>query len=239
MIKPTRPERGYTVLELLCAIVLILVVIALAAVGLRSLTGRTLGVQCLTNLKNLHAATMAYAADHDGEVPVDRNNKSTGTSWYMALKEGYLPHPGYRKRLPPYFCPANRPDANSGGNDGWTNYAINGNLYDGGTNMGKIPSEGEAEAHLAARKGPRLLRVSGGKALFLDSRDQKGAPWYTIGGPRYGKNYNWPNSYPVHEDRINVIFVGGHARSVRVFPRIFSPEGDLAELRGDWFWPLN
>lgn len=233
MILPP-PRQAFSLVELIAAIAILATVAVMAFSGLRFVSIRSSGVRCLANLKSLHIATFAYAADHQGQVPVDATNKNTGSSWYMAIKEGYLAHPGYGKRVPPYFCMANQRGASVGGNDGWTNYAINGSIYQGGSNLGAVPTgsdETSAAAFLAGRRGPRFQSISADRILYLDSRNATGGTWYTVSG----KSITWPDTFPVHGDSVNLIFVGGHARTVRVFPRNVDSEGNLVDLKASWF----
>ncbi len=227
-------RRAFSLTELIAAIAIVAIVAVMAFSGLRFVSERSSSIRCLANLKSLHTATFAYAADHQGQVPVDATNKSTGNSWYMAIKEGYLRHPGYGKRVPPYFCLANRRGDSVGGNDGWTNYAINGSIYQGGSNLGGVPAGSDdtaTAAFLRGRRGPRFQSISADRILYLDSRNSTGGTWYTVSG----KSIAWPDTYPVHGDSVNLIFVGGHARAVRVFPRNVDSEGNLVDLKASWF----
>lgn len=237
---PHHASAAFSLLELTLAISVIAAVTLLALGGMRSLSAKSATMQCLSNLKTLHTGAMAYAGDHQGEMPVDRENLSTGSSWYMALAKGYVPHPGWRKTRSPYICPAPGFDIRSSGNAGWTNYAINSNLYDGGTNLGASPSPSApllTAAFLAGRRAPRLASIPGNKVFLLDSRNATNGTWYGTAGARWERG--WGNHYPVHGNSLNVIFVAGHAETITVMPRTISDDGSLNELKADWFWPVR
>lgn len=211
-----------------------LALLALLAPLVTKLKEKSQSVQCIANLRALHTATHAYAGENQGELPVDRSNRSTGQSWYIPLTK-YLAHPGFKKYKPPYFCPSISV-AKGGGNTGWTNYAINSNLYEGGANLGPAPpGPGQAD-FMAARQAPRIFRYNK-KALYLESSDGDEGAWFRVSGARY--NTQWRVTHAVHGDRLNVIFLDGHAESPRVFPRTINADGDLNELQAKWFWPVQ
>lgn len=152
-------------------------------------------------------------------------------------KNAYVKHPGYNKRKPPYFCEENHV-TQGGGNIGWTNYAINGNLYDGGTNLGGVPPDGTVEEFKSGRTGNRLSQLLSNKALFLDSSNGNGGTWYGVSGARWGTS-GWVDVHEVHGSRVNVVFLDGHIESPRVFPRIFDTQHNLNEMKAEWFWPVK
>ena len=228
-------HRGFTLVELIAVLVIGTILLLIGLAGMREFSARSSGIRCLANLRNLHTAALAYAADHQGEIPIDHDNQSTGYTWYMALVK-YLPHPGYGVFKAPYFCLANRNQAALVGNGGWTNYAANSRLFGDGSNMLSVGSRTgeEATAYLAGRRGPRFSTLAMDKAFLMDARGKTGGFWYLVNGAK-----EWTDSYPVHGDRINVIFIGGHARTVAVYPRNVLQNGDLNELRAEWFWPVR
>ena len=72
-----RRRRGFTLVELLLVVGIILVLIGLLlpAVGAARETAR--GVQCLSNLRQLAAAAHHYAASNDGSYPIGYFNASS------------------------------------------------------------------------------------------------------------------------------------------------------------------
>lgn len=108
---------AFTLVELLTviAIIAVLAVLGVSAIG-RGLESSK-SAKCTTNLKQLAAAVMSYAADNNGMVPPSVYNPDPdapdGSIWSASL-DPYLPAPkiGNKSRESPYFCPcARRPGA--------------------------------------------------------------------------------------------------------------------------------
>lgn len=226
-MKPiARHPRAFTLMELLIVLALTLCLLFCGTAVASRLFAMSQEQRCLSNLRQLHIGVMSYAADHSGEVPVDRVSISNGTNWYMALLP-YVPHAGYGSKKGLYICPSN----NSKG--GWTNYAFNSRLYSNGTNLGLAPDGEERNPFLASRSAMRFASVSGQRALLLDAAGATGGTWYLVGGGL--SDPTWGSTYAVHRDCVNLIFVDGHTRSVRVNPRTTNAQRDLNEMRTDWF----
>jgi prepilin-type processing-associated H-X9-DG protein len=90
-IKPTskaskvafsRPQAGFSIVELLVVISTISILAALLLPALRQTRARSHAIGCLSNLKQLQVAWMMYADDNDGNlVP---NTLSPGVQWVKA-----------------------------------------------------------------------------------------------------------------------------------------------------------
>lgn len=237
---PTSQEQtGFTLVELSVILMIAAILAALLWPAIKSQIQKAQGAQCIHNLRQLYVGVMGYAADHSMETPVDRGNSSTGTSWYGALTP-YVPHGGYGKKRPPYFCPSNPVKITASGSTGWSNYAINGNfmLVETRANV-----EGKDDPdYRDKRKAMRFPQIHGVKALLLDAYNGNAASpatWYKNSGSRYSNP--WSDTHAVHAGCVNVLFTDGHVESPRVEPR---PEtlrigGDLVELKAEWFWPLT
>ncbi len=113
MMKPPSSNRpvAFSLLELLVSLVVIaiLVMLLLPAVGrARSASDTAL---CIRHLKTLGAATMAYAADHDGYLPPSvTNNGVRNTDTLEEILEPYVGPWVDRQRLianDAFYCPAN------------------------------------------------------------------------------------------------------------------------------------
>lgn len=86
---PSFVRQGFTLVELLVVIVIIVV---LATAGTFTLQNAMRGAKqskCAGNLRNLGAAMHLYAADHDGCFPETTHTADLGQSWVYAL-ESYL-----------------------------------------------------------------------------------------------------------------------------------------------------
>lgn len=249
-LPPSEPSSAFSILELIISvgIVALLVTLAIPAAGRFTQSGKQ--TACMQNLRQLHTAIASYAADHNGEFPVDRFNSATGTSWYGALlgrrgnnydlENGYIVHAGYGKKRAPFFCPANPTPIVASGSIGWTTYAINSNLYVNDTNS---TNDGAEDPNYRERRtAQRMSTVNGNKALLTDACKRSVTPpasTYKIAGARYSNP--WSDSHPVHGERVNVLFVDGHIESPRVTPRPapLVVGADLVEMKAEWFWPLN
>ena len=66
-----RVQRGFTLVELLVVIAIIGILASLLAPALTNAKGKTHQVQCLNNLKQIGVATLMYAQDNGGLVPIN------------------------------------------------------------------------------------------------------------------------------------------------------------------------
>jgi len=122
MINPATPlprasrgaARAFTLIELLTviAIIAVLAMLGISAIG-RSLESSK-SAKCATNLKQLAAAVMSYAADNNGMIPPAVQNPDPaaggGKVWISSL-DPYLPGPRpglLANKDSAYFCPCAR-----------------------------------------------------------------------------------------------------------------------------------
>jgi prepilin-type N-terminal cleavage/methylation domain-containing protein len=66
---PSMKRGAFTLLELLIAIAILAVLVALCVQGIRSANQAALGVKCISSMRQLGAALNAYRADHNGWYP--------------------------------------------------------------------------------------------------------------------------------------------------------------------------
>ncbi len=219
---------GFTLPELLIVIACIALLIALLLPVASSATQKSKATQCAANLRSLGAGTLAYAAEHNMELPMFRGNGAEAAFWM--LLQDYVPHGGFGHKRPPYFCPENPYKVPPSGTLAWTNYAYNANFILTGAPI-------TDPEYATKRKVARLPSLSGLKALYLDSLNpQTRVPWYATNGARYSNP--WSDISPVHGDRINVVFTDGHVETPKVSNRTLNAQKDLGELKAIWFWPL-
>ena len=78
----TRSNRtgGYSLLELLCAVVVLVILASFLAPVAGSFKRRAQSLQCVTNLRGLHVAVNAYMGDHDGVWPQIKGSGSSDTN---------------------------------------------------------------------------------------------------------------------------------------------------------------
>lgn len=82
---PTTDDSGFTLVEILIAIVLIGVLSAVAVVGVNSLTSRGSESACEASLDAAKAATVVYFAAHDNTYPADFTELTDGTDPALEL----------------------------------------------------------------------------------------------------------------------------------------------------------
>jgi prepilin-type N-terminal cleavage/methylation domain-containing protein/prepilin-type processing-associated H-X9-DG protein len=214
---------AFTLIELLTvtAIIAVLAVLGVSAIG-RGLESSK-SAKCATNLKQLAAAVMSYAADNNGMVPPSAIPKdSGGLSIWVSRLDPYLPkpEPGH-KGSSPYFCPcARRPGA-------WQNtspdYTCNAR-HSGSSTTGTFAGTNSTQIRLAAIARPSQVimfadsfqngdvRQSGAYNVALSrlqSADYFGKPTLPDSGlaPRHYFRDN-----PVR-GKFNAVFFDGHVES--------------------------
>ncbi|HWL52892.1 MAG TPA: DUF1559 domain-containing protein [Chthoniobacteraceae bacterium] len=147
-MKPPSPpplRSGFSLLELMIAIALVLTVLLISLPVYRSYRERSNGYRCMANLRQMGAATMQYAAEHNNELPYYYYITASGSggsgaitgTWFYNLApylgvprtEGLDPNKASTERTllgtaaarigkPCVFtCPSHRPEE---GNVSWT-----------------------------------------------------------------------------------------------------------------------
>jgi len=231
-IVPRAKVSGFSMVEILAVMAIVTLLAALILPFLKKMNEVSKSTQCVNNLRSIYIASMAWAQDHNGEIPCSYVNPNHGHCWYQALAgdpqtglptitNGYLPLE-YGVRPNVLSCPANpairqSPNGAIGrGSFGWTNYAINDYLYY--TTGPWLPK--------------RLAATESSQIFLMDSFNGiDGTTFAVIKG-----NPPWADLHAVHGDRINAIFLDGHVESPKIFPRTIDPvTGDLNELRSSWF----
>jgi prepilin-type N-terminal cleavage/methylation domain-containing protein len=106
------PGAAFTLMEMLVVIVIISTLAALLfpAIGRVQESGRR--TACLNNLRQLHSAIAAYAAEHEGEIPIGYRGgrKQWNTMLHAAPDEypmlGRLWTEGYIRTPQVFYCPS-------------------------------------------------------------------------------------------------------------------------------------
>ncbi|HMP77328.1 MAG TPA: type II secretion system protein [Kiritimatiellia bacterium] len=80
-------RAGFTLVELLTVIAIIVLLIALLFPGFSSAQDRARVVACISNQRNIVAGSLLYAADHEGSVPRD-DGPSNPWRTYMTAQGG-------------------------------------------------------------------------------------------------------------------------------------------------------
>jgi len=103
---------AFTLIELLVVIAIMAVLIGIALPVLGRVRASANRSTCLSNLRQLHALLAAYAADHEGEVPIGYRlgRKQFNTMLHAAPDDfpmlGRLWSEGYVKDAKAFYCPS-------------------------------------------------------------------------------------------------------------------------------------
>lgn len=229
--------QGFTIIELLLVLAIIALLTSMLVPAVASVRDASRSVVCAGSLRQLGMATFTYMADNNGAFPDywDPDNhynhasypmrffhNLSGLTWNsLQYTDPYLDHAGVNKKKAPYFCTTNPAVPVSSGIKNWTNYAINCNL-----------------------QGLRQRQITGSadKALYVESLSLVPDADYRCAGTRWSNP--WMCQYPVHRQRMNLVFIDGHTQSVNVGVRSSLANvlgfwfNDLGEMQQTWFWPL-
>lgn len=186
-----RVARGMTISELVVAIGIIMILLAMLVPGLSQVRGASVGVRCLSNLSQAAQATMAYAAEQQDSLPFATSQwGSSSILWNAAIV-----------RSNSIRCPANRQEPRVGS-------------YQASISLWTDPHflSGTSMPGIKVTDSPvRLSQVqySSQKVLALEAQ-----PWH------YDVQYN-PSEpdYARHRagDLSSVVFVDGHGVALDYF----------------------
>lgn len=121
-------HRAFTLVELLAALTVLVVLVALISTATRSVIGSARQSKCVSNLRQLGAACLSFAADNEGSLPYEvrtRAGSQTAVDIWTAAVDPYIPNPEMAPNsanLPAkplrdsvYFCPDAKPERDWGG----------------------------------------------------------------------------------------------------------------------------
>jgi prepilin-type processing-associated H-X9-DG protein/prepilin-type N-terminal cleavage/methylation domain-containing protein len=206
------PNRGLTLIEILVVITIIVVIAALSTLGFSRVRSAARGANCVSNLRQVGGAMLAYAVDNSGQLPPleDRTAANDGLKaiWPRLVATG-----GYLDLVPNSLGKA------SCGAGVWacpdctivqTNY--NGYGAAEGTVMqvkkGSVPNSGSLRlAQIPNPERTWLVGDAANKANDLETG------WYAV----WANPTNWKSAHvPAarHGGKVNVCMVDGHVESL-------------------------
>jgi prepilin-type N-terminal cleavage/methylation domain-containing protein/prepilin-type processing-associated H-X9-DG protein len=148
-------NRGFTLVEVLVVIAIILMLVALLMPALGRVRETANLTKCMSNLRQIHMATFVYAADNNGRVPYDKDvvNAPSKNEMFTARSHDSS-HPSYESYYPEHkwfgeylpgcelgkmnrvaYCPKGGRFGEKGANVGKfsnTSYGINPDLTENG-----------------------------------------------------------------------------------------------------------
>lgn len=225
-----RAQQGYTLMELLVTIAIMVVLIALLFVGLQTAQAGADRAKCTSNLRQIGAAIHVYSSENNGWLPPGSRSNMGGTFSRILSEYMHQPMKSQTMAADVFYCPANvrleSPPAlgyASGGQPngykGWSgyffNYCLNASIFkisNSDTNNSGYVSDNEGRVRLAS-----ILLPS--KTLALVDMHTR-APGVS-GPPTSGmakKTYFDPSNASftmgaVHSGKGNVLFVDGHVET--------------------------
>jgi len=109
-------KGGFTLVELLVVVAIVAMLIALLMPSLRKAREQALGVQCLSNLRQIGMGLQFYSLAYKGLIPCDMSyvyrsaTNTDGVSWYEFLDGTEQPKEVYVKTKKVFYCPKNWPE---------------------------------------------------------------------------------------------------------------------------------
>lgn len=120
---PCRPKSlGFTLVELMVAIVIVAVLASVAMAVARSAILRSKEVSCLNNMKNIGIALHLYSIDHGGRYPETTHTIDLDRAWISSLEEYLDDYDAMR------VCPAD-PRREGRIEAGGTSYVLNSFIF--------------------------------------------------------------------------------------------------------------
>lgn len=223
--------RGFTLIELLVVIAIISILAAILFPVFARARENARKASCLSNLKQMGLAWMMYAQDYD-EKAVKSGTQDMSLDGTI-LWDGFHDFNGgtsdatqspmypYMKNVQFTGCPS----ANNVEPDVWgtTNYGYNV-IYIGGyggyveswaTDVTKLPGATLAPISMAGIARPSETVLFGDSGSYsADSDSVTRYPWLF---PPSFKDVWQEDAHALHNDMSNVVFVDGHAKSVKIY----------------------
>lgn len=195
-------RRGFMLIELLSAILIIGILAAILLLVLHQARSRMEIAESTSNMRQLHQAIMLHAQDHDGKFIMANDNK-TGVRWF----QGELNSAGVGKsELSPYagggkmlqiisVSPVNRTDEplTYPRNDYGYPYVVNYYVL----------------AHFSADERTSIFDIEDASQVVMMADSNKGSNW---GNSGFGEpaNSSWSRIAEPHGGKTNILWCDGH-----------------------------
>lgn len=234
--------KGFTLTELLIVITIIVILAALSFVGVSRIRSAARGATCVSNLRQVGGALVAYAIDNSGQLPPleirDKDNKHLGI-WTTALTNGgYLPLVTNKEGKlgrgdGVWACP----DCTDPRGTGKPELAFNGYGVAEPTVFQKsnlVSDVNKREGRNDTMGSLRLTQIPNPERTWLvgDTADKASGlktGWYAIwANPKQWTNAHAPAAR--HGGKVNVCMVDGHVESLSM-SELRAPDEDYTMLK--------
>jgi len=220
--RKTCGRAGFTLMELLAVLTIILIVVGLLSAALNQTNNRTMRVSCLDNMRQLKLAWLMYAQDYNDHIALNKSvliNDTMGiaaaprnstNSWVAGnpkedrtpdnLEHGTL-YP-YVKHPEVYRCPMDNSTTRAG-NYRWRSYSMDAYL-------------GGDDEDLDPRVKMRLSDISNPDKVFVFIEEHENSVWLSgfsvLPREKSGSNTGMWSSTPSdrHMQGCNLSFADGH-----------------------------
>lgn len=195
-----------TLTEILVVMAIMSILAALIFAAIRGAINQGDDVRCISNLKGIHMAALAYASDNNGKFPDRHRCFGTGTQGSILP---YMTLPADRTLGKPtaLTCPSSHKIISAAVNDYCNTYSLS--TYTAGSHYNK-PAVFENDVLRMSLPTSFVTCASPSRtAMFMDgTRNDLGGT-----GPLANEGYLPLLRYP-HASSINVIFVDGHIEKI-------------------------
>lgn len=218
----SRDGKAFTLVEMLIAIAIIGILVALLVPGAGRMMDSANQAKCSGNLRQLHTSLISYAVDNKGLFPIALDERDGSTPWITYLNNGgYLPAYAKDTLVPSrhfMYCPSstvknkNKAEAIRG------NYGINMSIAGRNKVNGKDNSRIPINTIVSPSK-KILLMDSGGYMVHAGLEAGGDGELMYIPGLALNKNVTWAERCEKdaivgrHQGTINVLMVDGHVEA--------------------------
>jgi len=200
-MRPPAPPNAFTMVEILVVVAVVVILAGLAFPAVTSLLKGGHQARCVGNLKQISAASAAYAGDHAGDFPP--NAKGTGFAKDLEPYLGPYPRrPGAGFRQSPLVCPAQANGLPDGRNSYRGIYTINNHGLSYAQNL--YVTTPRVKRRASIRHPSRLM-------LYMDFENQ-----YQAQASEMRKFRRWETLADRHGGKVNVAFADGSVAVVRM-----------------------
>ena len=211
LIKRNNDACGFTLIELLVVIAIIALLAGILFPVFSRARESARGAQCQSNLKQIGAASLMYAQDWDGVLPISDTN---GKLWDYQLMpylnyESNISEANKRNDYSIFHCPSGN------ANHAYVAYRSRGYSYNQYIGLLLLGANNDT-AILASIETPSntLLAIDSINSAYGAEERMEGATFPTTGNaPWVNASARLDNVCYRHHERANVLFTDGHVKS--------------------------